>query len=521
MSGHRQRRWQWFSARWGISVALALALALWCSAGLAQEPGPKPGPAEKPAAKAPDVPDETGPDVPEKPEPKPGEKPPVEKPGTEKPPVEKPAAKPPVEKPGTEKPPVEKPGEKPPVEKPVAKPGTEKPGTEKPAAKPPEKPVVAKEKPAAPPVELEVDESLGTPANITYIRGLLAGGVLTPQQLAQVKDYYEKFALPRWTHEASRADVRGYRVRHLFDGELKKAKEPAHGQVIAIVLPFLNKMAAGNHIPVARVNAMLAIGELNDAEGAPPNTLPVPCAAAQPILIAAVNDEDLSDPVRIAALVGIGRHAELKAISGNELNGAVAALTTLATAVPAAGRTPSGHAWMRCMAIDVLGQLGTPGQNGEAVKTLSQVLGDDNAPLSVRSAAALALGRITYPGGFQTDVGSLVRQMGKLALDAGTAEVQRFQKEKGELGRRPVQARMIDAYNGLSGIAALAAAQPPNDALHAKVLKLVKDCLTALENDKEKDNDSKVAAELSRLLAQLSQALTAPAAAPAAAKPSE
>lgn len=502
MSAYRPRGWRWYSARWGISVALASALALWCIAGLAQEPGPKPGPADKPAAKAPDVPDETGPDVPEKPEPKPGEKPPGEKP--------------PAEKPGTEKPPVEKPSEKPPAEEPAAKPGTEKPGTEKPA----EKPVLPKAKPAEPPVELEVDESLGTPANITYIRGLLAGGVLTPQQLAQVKDYYEKFALPRWTHEANRADVRSYRVNHLR-AELRNAKNPAHGQAIVIVLPFLQQMAAGNHIAVAQVNAMLAIGELNDTEALAPNE-PVPCAAAQPVLIAAVGNAGLSDPVRIAALVGIGRHAELKAISGNNVNGAVTALTTLATAVPPAGRTPSGHAWMRTMAIDLLGQLGTPGQNGEVVKTLTQILADDNAPLSVRSAAALALGRITYPGGFQTDVGSLIREMGQLALDAGTAEVQRYQKEKGELGRRRVQTRMIDAYNGLSGVAALATAQPPNDALHAKVLGLVKACLAALENDKDKDNDSKVAAELTKLLAQLSQALTAPAeATPAPAKPSE
>lgn len=487
MTLHRQLSWGWSWARWALFVGLLPALVAW-SSGAPAPPDPKAEPAAK---AAPDEPDEPGPDEPEKPEPKPNPKPEA-KPG-EKAPPEKPGA----EKPGADKPAPSEPDEAAPPEKPAPE------------------PVPAQAKPA-PIVELEVDDSQR--ALVTRLGAILGSEKLTDEQRKQLDDFYEKYALARWTKQAERAEVRKYRSEFLR--QLASAAPAAHEHVVKLALDALGSMATGKlpngeYQAVARVNAMLAVGELNAAE-ARGGSAPTPLPEAQPVLLAALEDRQLPDAVRVAALVGITRHAELGALTGNNLNQALSVLVAQATSPAPAGRSPAGHAWMRSMAIDALAALKTPGQAGQVVGALVGILADAGAPLSVRAAAARALGSLAYPGGFQTDVGKMVREMAQVALDAVQEETERYPKEK-KLVRRRVQTHLIAVYSGLTGMASLAAQQADAD-LHGKVLAAVRACLQTLEDAKK--DDSQVVLDLVKHSAQLTEAAAAPAK-PAAAPPAK
>jgi hypothetical protein len=461
-------------------ASLALfVVVLWCPAMAAPDPKP-----EKPAADAPG-------DAPEKPEPEGPAKP---KPGE----PAKPDAKP-------------KPGE---PAKPEAKEEPEpeaKPKPAIPAAKPVEKEAY---------VEMPVDESLRN--SRSAVQRILNNGTMSAADQTLVTDYYTKFAIPAWTVIDKRAEVRKFRS-DLINTQLKPAKEPAHTFAIGLVLPLLDAMAKGNHHPVARVNAMLAIGELNATEAPRPSDNPTPLADAQRILLASINDSAaagavrLPDSVKVAALVGIARHAELGALTGASLNRAVSELTKLATSEVAPGRSPAGHAWMRTMAVNTLATLKTPGPQGEVVTTLLAIVGDSGVPFSTRCAAARALGNLEYAGGAgQAAVvpGKMIQQMGQLAFDAASGEAKRHEKEKTPISRRRVQAHLIAVYNGLAGLAALAS-QPGDAALHGKVTGALKNCLGTLEDQDLKDDE--LATKLKEQLETLSKDLNAAPPAPAAA----
>ncbi len=390
-----------------------------------------------------------------------------------------------------------KPQEKAPADIPEPKPG---PKTTPAAEEPPTEAQV---------VELEVDESLSK-RRLDIFR-LIKSDSLNNDQAQQVKDYLEKYALARWTLKSERANVKKHRDELL--NVLKLAKGEAHDQTAAMALAFLQKIAEGNHHAVARVNAMLAIGELNDVEAPRPMDPPTPMAAARPILRDTVADTELPDAVRVAAMVGIRRHAQLKAIPQEELNATVQMLLNLATAAPTPGRSPAGHAWLRCLAIESLAELGTAGQNGAVANTVLSVLADANAPLSVRSAAARALGRLSYPAEFPATA-VMIRAMGQLTVDAAGDEIQRFESNgRKEFLRRRAQTNIVGAYNGLTGIAALAS-QPPESDLHGQVLQAITDVLKTLEDQSLEGEE--LIDELNEKLPQVSQAM---AAAPPASKP--
>mgnify|MGYP001041664315 CR=1 FL=1 len=273
--------------------------------------------------------------------------------------------------------------------------------TAKPAAKAPVKPA-AKAAPGEPYLEEKVDPK---PEKRLTILGLLRKGKVTAEQWARIAKYYGEYALPRWTVVANRANVAKWR-NELAD-DIAQAVPPVREQLLAFLLPKLVDMVKKNYHPVTRVNAMLMIGRLNAQE--PPTRFgsdpPVALPEAQPHLLAALVDPQvpdaahpkLPDAVKVAALVGIKRHAELGAVTTPEQRAAAtAALLGLATTeAPPAGRSAAPHAWMRALAIEALGALKDPGAGGKVAKALLGIAGQAGAPLTLRCAAAGALGKLT------------------------------------------------------------------------------------------------------------------------------
>ena len=413
----------------------------------------------------------------------------------------------------------ESPSKKAPVQppaKPQPAPGEQMPPSEapaKPKAKPP-----AKEKPAEPIVEWPVDEAQREKR--MEVRNLLRAGTLTPEQIKFLSEYYTQYGLARWTQGANRAEVRKYRDELIR--ELAQAEGQAHDQVVQMVMKLLVKMAEGNHHPVARVNAVLALGELNRVEprGTKP---PEPLPAVQPILFQMVQNAQLPEMLRVAALVGLRRHVELGAVADPTKTQWAIGLLPLVQERSSSGRAAAGRDWLRQLAIEVLELLKTPGPNGQVALALSELLADTNNPMSIRVAAARALGNLDYSQGFPADLNKLIREMGQLALDAINPELETYQKEKKLLPRR-LQTHLIGIYNGLNGLQKIAASQPKETAdLYQKVLEAVRGCAVLFESSKLRDSDGNLlqeefVKELKQQQAALSKALSAPATSPPSEK---
>ena len=198
---------------------------------------------------------------------------------------------------------------------------------------------------------------------------LLRGGEVPADQRETFQTYYREYEFGRWTQPGQLHELPARR-RDLSNA-LKTAKtSPAHDELVALSLKFLGTLAgeAIRH-PAARYNAMLAIGELNqrEAEG---SENPEPLPEALPLLLQAFTDANQIDAVRIAALLGLYRHAAINIADAQfRDNQLIPAMLAFVQSKAAAGRAPEGHAWMRARAIDVLGVLGQVGQDNAIPST--------------------------------------------------------------------------------------------------------------------------------------------------------
>jgi hypothetical protein len=145
------------------------------------------------------------------------------------------------------------------------------------------------------------------------------------------------------------------------------------------------------------------------------------------VLVAAVKSTD-SDAVRVAALLGLLRHAGLGIADAQTRDGELTpALLDLVKSAPPQGRSPEGHAWLRSMAIDVLAALHSVGPNGSVVTTLVGIVADKSVPITTRCAAARALGTFDYTGAnFNALTASqLAVPIGQMAVEMCSAELKK------------------------------------------------------------------------------------------------
>ncbi len=268
-----------------------------------------------------------------------------------------------------------------------------------------------------------------------------------------IDNYYKSYALPRWTqldYAAPRFAPRSERFTLLnFRRELRRelgaARGGIHDYLSAMVLQFMSELIDGNYHPFAQVNAALMIGELNE-EGQSK-----PYAKALPVLIRIVADTKHRDAVRAAAMAGILRHAE----AGINDDAARNTLTTAMLKLLASGVSPAltapGQVWIRGQAIETLGWLGSPGENGEVFKALLANLGEADLSLLVgrelslttRCLAAKALGRLNYNVAKGINAADAANALGQLIVQV-CDDALRASKGKGDLAlvRRSLSARL-------------------------------------------------------------------------------
>lgn len=201
------------------------------------------------------------------------------------------------------------------------------------------------------------------------------------------------------------------------------------------------KRSKKNFHPAVRYNAMLILANLNSkrqkvlvrsgepviSEPASPYTrtftvmLDVAMGkpyAPTPERFAKIEAGPAPDAVRVAALLGLKRHVTAKQDwNDSEQNLIIDEMLSLAAEQPT-GEVGDGAKWCRRLALEIVGELGFAGKSGHVVGGLDAIIANSQTPLSVRCAAADALGKLNLAEAPEkTDLMTVAGNLAGLARD--------------------------------------------------------------------------------------------------------
>lgn len=217
------------------------------------------------------------------------------------------------------------------------------------------------------------------------------------------------------------------RMREVLLTEIEDDK--AFADVSRLVADFMAALARdGDAEPAVRVNAMLLVGEMRGKDGKP-------WPPVRPTLAAAAGDAQLPIAVRIAAIVGLGRHVE--ACRGDAE--ATAALAEAAgpaimaiLAEPIVSDRRAEQEWLASRALALLPAV-VPTAAKKVAASLAAIVEDPARATDTRVRAAAALGA-TANATSEINAVKLVDTIRGIALqsleaDVAAAEVRRFEKQ--------------------------------------------------------------------------------------------
>jgi hypothetical protein len=309
---------------------------------------------------------------------------------------------------------------------------------------------------------------------------LLAGRFADDQERGVFDRYYKLYIFARWSLPENRTMLTAFRKElhnNLRSTGTGGRPREVHDYLNDLALKTLDSLSTGNYHPATRVNAMFMIGELNEVEAATAATLPTPQPDALPVLVAAVRDPQQLQEVKVAALVGIARHAQLGGVNTAPAQASVtAAMLALASTATPPGPAAAGHAWMRAQAAEILGELGVVGNNGAVARALSGIVADATLPFSTRATAAKAIGKLDFRGASGLNTADVAKPLGQLAVDVCAAEV-----KAQAVSRDRLKAHFLAAKLGLTALAA-GASGTAQQTLLAQLGNSVTTMLDALEN---------------------------------------
>ncbi len=175
-------------------------------------------------------------------------------------------------------------------------------------------------------------------------------------------------------------------------GRAEMANRPAVVQTLTRYLfDGMKKVAEGNHLPAARINAILMLARLNsrpaDLQTKAP---PVPLLQTLPIMLQLYQDTNNVDGVRAAALQGIHRHAMfgLPQISQQDKATIQQLATDLLDSPAPQGRSAEAHAYLQRFAVDILDVMKPQDDKQLATKLVSISTSADKPDLIALYSAA-------------------------------------------------------------------------------------------------------------------------------------
>ena len=260
--------------------------------------------------------------------------------------------------------------------------------------------------------EASVDESLAGQKNT-----VLSGG-----DESQVKDFLRKYYLARWTVRGNARELVKYRQEIETDGaNLTGAAQQTFLKCAVDVL----KSYAGSKdcYPACRYNAVLTIGSLNEAAGDRSGAGATPYAGAITVLATFLNQtKETPDYVRLGALIGLTRHAEL-GIKDEKMRNNVKSLfakTLNPKFAEERGIRPDVYVWFQEKALQGLASFkspeGTKGGSG-TLDLFKGLIDDSDQPFDLRCLAVRAIGDMDLTVAKNYDYAALAKSFVLLARD--------------------------------------------------------------------------------------------------------
>ncbi len=287
----------------------------------------------------------------------------------------------------------------------------------------------------------------------------------TAEQRKTCKLYLVDYRIRAFTHVKQLSTLPQQRA-DLLKGIRDVRSDANRRHCYQLVLQELSTVLDTDEIhPASRVNAILVIGDLNSSEYDPiKRTPPVPMPEALDMLLDIVESAEANrtDAMKIAAMVGILRHAKYggETLAANTQTRVQTAMVKIVSEKTAPnGRTPEGHVWMQRRAIDILAAMRDPGAENGVVTAIYGVIVDRKSSLSLRCTAIEALGKLNHQGGGGIDSKDLVFSLLDFAtmacrqeaarlrgeLDAAKAAIQRTEQGRHQLAVGQV-GHLLPAY---------------------------------------------------------------------------
>ena len=316
-------------------------------------------------------------------------------------------------------------------------------------------PVPADPDEAAPQADRQYKEMRLTPAQIKQFKGqqFEIRRILMNKQFEGNQDVFDdfirKYFLGRWTLWENRTTLPGYRkeLRNYF--QQTKAGE-VYDHLGKLVLEFMNGVLRDDYNLAARINAALAVGELNSAEPSGNDSAP-PLPQALTPLIDAVNDAKTPDAVRAAAMVGVLRYAAYGIQNDDDRRRLTKSMLAIATADPPVGPSAAGREWIVAQAAETLGLLGSTGDGNNVFSALSGLVADSRFSDRTRSIAAQALGQLNYAGTAGINPPAEAAKIARFLADACADQMRRSTEAARPVPRRRIKLLLNVSLAALDG----------------------------------------------------------------------
>jgi hypothetical protein len=209
-------------------------------------------------------------------------------------------------------------------------------------------------------------------------------------------------------------------MRKVFKSTFYKlaTNQQARDHLNLLTAKAMYAIAAGNYHPLARYNAALLLAELNDDEASE-----APYRVALTPLLYLSQNAKLPDSVRVAALIGLIRHAKSEPGIDPKKQVDVTNLfkSMVADNKPPATRSREGHDWMRRRALEGLVAIyakNGPPQDGSFLNTLGNLLAETDSTMELRAEAAEALLHVKIIAPAKFDSAKMAANIGQVAVDA-------------------------------------------------------------------------------------------------------
>jgi hypothetical protein len=281
---------------------------------------------------------------------------------------------------------------------------------------------------------------------------LRTGEIPDAAAAAEFKEYFQRFALVQVILPGRDLNKERKLLKTTyFSNQL--ASNPARDLLNQTTLDFMKQAAGSKDLPLeARYSAMLVLADLNEFEGRPPKALP----KTLPFFLGIVKSTTVPDAFKVVSLLGIKNHAESNATYPVDAKDKVdldKTLLDLITSKPPENRSPEGHQWLRRMAIEILGIMGdvdTKDTKNAIARALDRIVTSADEPLSVRCAAAQALGLLKFLPN-STEFKTAATDIGSLLVDVCAQELASAKQKEEVPSRRRLEHLALTVREGIAG----------------------------------------------------------------------